>query len=218
MTNSIRAYMRASTKTQDATRAREQMKEFAVAHGRKVNNWYVENESGATLKRPELMRLLEESDEGDILLLEQVDRLSKLNDADWSTLKAMMQEKGVVVVSIDLPTSYGLMADVTVAPKDSAEAFTHAMLKAINGMLMDMLGAIARKDYEDRRRRQEQGIVKAQAEGKFKGRQPNLERHERIRKLLAAGMSYTDIQESLEGVSRATIAKIAKEVNAPAAA
>lgn len=210
MTNTIRAYCRASTKEQNASRAKEQMKEFAVAHGRKITAWYVENESGATLKRPELMRLLEESDNGDILLLEQVDRLSRLNDADWSTLKVMMQEKGVVVVSIDLPTSHKLMADQTTVPKDSAEAFTLSALKAINGMLMDMLGAVARKDYEDRRRRQAQGIVKAKTEGKFKGRQPDLERHERIRKLLAAGMSYTDIQETLEGVSRATIAKIAK--------
>ena len=218
MTNTVRAYMRASTKEQDASRAKDQMKEFALSHGRKVGSWYVENESGATLKRPELMRLLEESDEGDILLLEQVDRLSRLNDADWSTLKAMMQEKGVVVVSIDLPTSYALMADQTTVPADSAEAFNQRSLKAINGMLLDMLGAIARKDYEDRRRRQEQGIVKAQAQGKFKGRQPDLDRHERIRKLLAAGLSYTDIQESLEGVSRATIAKIAKQANATTAA
>ena len=210
MTNTVRAYMRASSKTQDASRAKDQMKEFALSHGRKVGSWYVENESGATLKRPELMRLLQESDDGDILLLEQVDRLSRLNDADWSTLKAMMQEKGVVVVSMDLPTIHKLMADQSTIPKDSAEAFTQSALKAINGMLMDMLGAVARKDYEDRRRRQAQGIVKAQAAGKFKGRQPDLERHERIRKLLAAGMSYTDIQESLEGVSRATIAKIAK--------
>lgn len=214
MTNTVRAYLRASTKEQDASRAKDQMKEFAAAHGRKVGSWYTENESGATLKRPELMRLLAESDDGDVLLLEQVDRLSRLNAADWETLKAMMQAKGVIVVSIDLPTSYGGMADLTAAPKDSAEAFTHSMLKAINGMLMDMLGAVARKDYEDRRRRQNQGIAKAHVEGKFKGRQPDLALHERIRKLLSGGFSYSDIQAALKTdkgvVSRATIAKIAK--------
>lgn len=216
MTNTVRAYLRASSKTQDATRAREQMKEFALSHGRKVGSWYIENESGATLKRPELMRLLEESDKGDILLLEQVDRLSRLNAADWDSLKAMMQEKGVIVVSIDLPTSYALMVDPSTVDPDSAEGFNQRSLKAINGMMLDMLGAIARKDYDDRRRRQEQGIKKAKDEKKFKGRQPDLERHERIRKLLAAGMSYTDIQESLEGVSRATIAKISKATAAAA--
>ena len=44
--------------------------------------WYVENESGASLKRPELFRLLGDCKAGDVLLIEQVDRLSRLNDAD----------------------------------------------------------------------------------------------------------------------------------------
>ena len=40
--------------------------------------WYVENESGAKLARPELFRLLADAHAGDILLVEQVDRLSRL--------------------------------------------------------------------------------------------------------------------------------------------
>ena len=215
MTNTVRAYLRASSKTQDANRAREQVAAFALSHGRTDLAWYTENESGATLDRPKLMLLLEESKPGDVILLEQIDRLSRLNSEDWDKLKDMMQDKGVVVVSIDLPTSYGLMVDLTAIPKDDKEAFNQAMLKAINGMLMDMLGAMSRKDYNDRRHRQQQGIDKAQIEGKFKGRQPDLKRHDLIRKLLAADMSYTDIQNTLKGgVSRATIAKIAKTLPA----
>jgi len=34
-------------------------------------------------------------------------------------------------------------------------------------MMLDMLAAIARKDYEDRRNRQMQGIARAKAEGKY---------------------------------------------------
>ena len=212
MTNTVLAYLRASTKQQDASRAKEQVTTFALSHGRTDLVWYMENESGATLERPQLMRLLEESKPGDVVLLEQVDRLSRLDSADWDKLKEMMQKKGVVVVSIDLPTSHGLMVDLTTTPKDEKEAFTQAMLRAVNAMLMDMLGAMSRKDYNDRRHRQAQGIAKAHTEGKFKGRQPDLDRHALIRKLLAADMSYTDIQNTLKGgVSRATIAKIAKE-------
>jgi DNA invertase Pin-like site-specific DNA recombinase len=36
------------------------------------------------------------------------------------------------------------------------------MFDALNSMLLDMLAAIARKDYEDRRRRQSQGIQRGQ--------------------------------------------------------
>ena len=213
MSNTIRPYLRASTKMQDASRAKDQVEAFALSHGRDIDtaHWYIENESGATLERPELMRLLADSKRGDVILLEQIDRLSRLDSDDWDKLKAMLQDKGVVVVSIDLPTSYGLMADLTVTPKSNEEAFTQVMLKTINAMLMDMLGAMSRKDYNDRRHRQMQGIAKAQNEGKFKGRAPDLGRHALISKLLAADMSYTDIQNTLKGgVSRATIAKIAK--------
>jgi DNA invertase Pin-like site-specific DNA recombinase len=38
------------------------------------------------------------------------------------------------------------------------DAFTARMFEALNAMMLDMLAAIARKDYDDRRRRQMQGI------------------------------------------------------------
>ena len=44
------------------------------------------------------------------------------------------------------------------------------MLAAVNGMLLDMLAAIARKDYENRRRRQAEGTAKAKAAGRYRGR------------------------------------------------
>ena len=54
----VRAYLRASTDEQDANRAREELKAFAAGRGLSVACWYVENESGAKLARPELFRLL----------------------------------------------------------------------------------------------------------------------------------------------------------------
>jgi DNA invertase Pin-like site-specific DNA recombinase len=36
-------------------------------------------------------------------------------------------------------------------------------------MLLDMPAAVARKEYDDRRRRQAQGQAKAKAEGRYKG-------------------------------------------------
>ena len=52
---------RASTVDQDASRARDQLKAFAADRGLSVAAWYVENESGAKLARPELFRLLNDS-------------------------------------------------------------------------------------------------------------------------------------------------------------
>jgi DNA invertase Pin-like site-specific DNA recombinase len=73
----------------------------------------------------------------------------------------------------------------------------------------DTLAVVARKDYDDRRRRQAQGQVKAKAEGRYKGRVEDLARNADIASMLKASQSYSSIQAAT-GCSRATIAKIAK--------
>jgi DNA invertase Pin-like site-specific DNA recombinase len=198
----IRAYLRASTDEQDAARARDQVKEFAAERGMQIAAWYVENESGAKLTRPELFRLLLDAHPGDILLVEQVDRLSRLDAADWDRLKVELKTRQVRVVALDLPTSWAMATG-------KVDDFTARMFAAINDMLLDMLAAVAREDFEDRRRRQMQGQAAAKAAGKYVGRPENKRRNARIAAMLAAGSSYTDVQEAT-GCSRATVAKIAK--------
>jgi DNA invertase Pin-like site-specific DNA recombinase len=198
----VRGYLRASTSEQDASRAKDQLEAFAAERGLKVAAWYVENESGTKLARPELFRLLADSQSGDILLVEQVDRLSRLTAADWERLKADLTARRVRVVALDLPTSWTMATN-------AGDEFTGRMFEAINGMLLDMLAAVARKDYDDRRRRQAQGQAKAKAEGRYKGRPEDTGRNEGIAGMLAAGQSWGAIQ-NITGCSRATIAKIAK--------
>lgn len=198
----IRAYLRASTEDQDATRARQQLQAFAKGRGHKVAACYVETVSGASLARPELFRLLSDSEPGDVLLLEQVDRLSRLTAGDWERLKAEIRAKGVRIVALDLPTSWAFLA----APQDS---FTARMIEAINGMLLDMLVAIARKDYEDRRRRQAQGIERAKAQGLYRGRPENTEKNAAVTTLLKDGKSWKQIQ-AMVPVSKTTLAKLSK--------
>jgi DNA invertase Pin-like site-specific DNA recombinase len=200
----VRAYLRASTSEQDANRARSQLQSFAAERGLTIAAWYVENESGAKLARPELFRLLADAHPGDVLLVEQVDRLSRLTAEDWERLKSELTARRVRVVALDLPTSW-MMAT------KSADEFTGRMFEAINGMLLDMLAAVARKDYVDRRRRQAQGQAKAKAAGLYKGRPEDTERNDGIASMLAGGQSWGSIQ-SVTGCSRATIAKIAKRL------
>jgi DNA invertase Pin-like site-specific DNA recombinase len=97
----------------------------------------------------------------------------------------------------------------------SADEFTSRMFEAINGMLLDMLAAVARKDYDDHRRRQAQGQAKAKAEGRYKGCPEDAERNDGIARLIAAGQSWTSIQAAT-GCGRATIAKITKRAKVAA--
>lgn len=68
-----------------------------------------------------------------------------------------LQARKARVVARDLRTSW-MIAHTT-------QEMTARMMNAMNGMMLDMLAAIARKDYTDRRRRQTQGIEKLKAEG-----------------------------------------------------
>jgi DNA invertase Pin-like site-specific DNA recombinase len=204
----IRAYLRASTVEQDASRARADVEKFATERGMQIASWYVENESGAKLARPELFRLLADAHPGDILLVEQVDRLSRLSSADWERLKTELKARQVRVVALDLPTSWPMATKTT-------DEFTERLFEGINAMMLDVLAAFARKDYEDRRRRQAQGQTKAKLAGKHIGRKEDTRRNARIATMLAGGTTYSDIEAAV-GCSRATIAKIAKRAHAPA--
>ncbi len=201
----IHGYLRASTKEQDALRAKNRMKSFVEEKGFRLASWYTENVSGASLQRPELLRLLDDASPGDIILIEQVDRLSRLDEEGWQKLKHLIQEKHLVVVSLDLPTSH--MALTAIA----GDEFSQAMLKAINGMMLDMLAAIARKDYQDRRRRQEEGIVKAKVAGKFRGRQADLQLHGKIIELRVKNRQSIRDTARLCGVSERTVIRIVKK-------
>jgi DNA invertase Pin-like site-specific DNA recombinase len=158
----VRAYLRASTFEQDASRARGALDAFAAEQGLRIAARYFENESGAKLHRPELFRLLADCGPGDVLLVEQVDRLSRLTSPDWLKLRAEIDTRHVRIVALDLPTSWSLAA-----PTDE---FTVRMFAAVNNMMLDVLAAVARKDYEDRRRRQFEGTARAKAAGLYKGR------------------------------------------------
>lgn len=199
----IRAYLRASTNDQDASRARADLEAFAADRGLQIAARYSENESGAKLDRPELFRLLDDCQPGDVLLVEQVDRLSRLNAEDWNRLKATITAKRVRVVALDLPTSHQLI-------QPGSDEFTTRMLDAINGMMLDMLAAIARKDYEDRRRRQQQGIEGAKARGVYRGRPADDKRNGAIKDMLRNGQSWSSIVKAT-GCSRSTLARLAKE-------
>lgn len=203
----VRAYLRASTSEQDASRARDALEQFAANHGQHIACEYLENESGAKADRPELLRLLKDAKKGDVLLVESIDRLSRLPAEDWQKLKTAIDSKGLRIVALDLPTSHQGIADT------KGDEFTNRMLAAINSMLVDMMAAIARKDYEQRRERQAQGIKKAKEEGRYKGRPVDVDLHKRVRELLAAGLGVRATARHA-GCSTTTVLKIRDSVAA----
>ena len=196
-----RIYVRASTKDQDAERALDDLKEFANTIKDDVKE-YVENESGTKLDRPVLNKLLDESENGDTLLVESVDRLSRLSQADFDVLKGRIKEKGLKLVVADLPTTHVLVS--------STDTITSSILHLVNNMLIDLLATMARLDNDKRRERIKQGLERSGY--KPTGKKANTAKHERIKQLLDTGhMTKEEIAKAV-GVGIATVYRVAKSV------
>ena len=197
----IRIYVRASTKEQDAERALAVLIQFSQNYGSEYVS-YIENESGTKLNRPILNQLLSESMPGDILMIESVDRLSRLQQADFEILKQQIKDKGLRLIVSDLPTTHmQLKHDDTI---------TTSLLELINNMLIDLLATMARLDNEKRRERIIQGLQRSGY--KPTGKKANFAKHNRIKQLLAANnMTKEEIAKAVDcGI--ATVYRVAKSM------
>ena len=198
----IRIYVRASTKEQDAERALAGLIQFSQNYGTEYVA-YIENESGTKLNRPILNRLLNESMAGDILMIESVDRLSRLQQADFEILKQQIKDKGLRLIVSDLPTTHmQIKHDDTI---------TTSLLELINNMLIDLLATMARLDNEKRIERIKQGLERSGY--KPTGKKPNQTKHKRIKELLASNTMTKDEIAKAVGCGVATVYRVAKRVN-----
>jgi DNA invertase Pin-like site-specific DNA recombinase len=158
-------------------------------------------ESGGRLDRPELARLLKDAKKGDVLLVESIDRLSRLSSDDWDRLRGAINSRGMRIVALDLPTSHQGMKEA------NGDEFTSRMLAAINTLMIEMTAAIARRDYEQRRARLTQGIEKAKAAGVYGGRKSDDELHKRVRDALGTGLGIRATARVV-GCSATTVPRI----------
>ena len=197
-----RIYLRASTKDQDAERALQILQDLNQNLNLGETIVYVENYSGTKLDRPELNKLLSEANQGDTLLVESIDRLSRLTQQDFQELKRRIQEKGLRLIVADLPTTYQMI--------QTSDSITHSILQLINNMLIDLLATMARLDNEKRIERIKQGL--ARSGYKPTGKKANEAKHKRIKELLAAGnMTKEEIAKAVNcGV--ATVYRVAKVI------
>ncbi|MFG0543880.1 recombinase family protein [Pseudomonas sp. YQ_6] len=199
-------YLRASTKDQDALRAKASLDAFVIEKGLVVAGVYSENVSGTRLDRPELMRLLNEAQPGECIVCESVDRLSRLSQSDWETLKAKIKAKGLRLVIADLPTSHMLIED---------KGMTGQIMEVINSMLLDLMATMARLDQEKRVERIKQGLEnKRLADPSWtpKGKGKNVEKWTKVQMLMARHptMPAEDIAKLAE-VGVATVYRIKRE-------
>jgi DNA invertase Pin-like site-specific DNA recombinase len=199
-------YLRASTKDQDAHRAKVALESFAADKGLNITGVYAENISGTKLLRPELMRLLDTAEKGEVLLVESVDRLSRLSQADWETLKVTIKAKGLRLVVADLPTSHMMVED---------KGITGQIMEVINSMLLDLMATMARLDQEKRVERIRQGLENkraAEPEWKPTGKGRNQAKWDKVAGLLKRNGNTVEEVAKIADVGIATVYRIKREL------
>ncbi len=194
-----RIYLRASTKEQDAERALTSLQSFSRQFG-DVTTTYIENASGTKLERPELNRLLGDAQTGDTLLVESIDRLSRLSQTDFEVLKKRIKDKGLKLVVADLPTTHALLK--------TDDAITSSILDLINNLIIDLLATMARLDNDKRIERIKQGLERSGY--KPSGKKADMAKHERILELNKKGLTKEEIAKAV-GCGVATVYRVIKQ-------
>jgi DNA invertase Pin-like site-specific DNA recombinase len=178
----------ARTSTLDQTAGLEaQQRDLAVVGCEKV---FVEQVSSVDVSaREQLAQALDYIREGDTLVVTKLDRLAR-SMAHLVELLAEVEKKGASLRILDMGIDTGTP----------------------NGRLMlNLLGSIAQFEREIMLERQREGIAKAKAAGKYKGRKPTAKaKAKEVLELHVEGVGGTEIAKRL-GIGRASVYRILKE-------
>lgn len=193
-----RIYMRVSSDSQSFTR-QERLISDARSAGYYIAAVYREKASGARADRPELLRLISDLQPGELVVAEKIDRISRLPLAQAESLINSIKEKGAKLAIPGVYDFSDLIAD--------SSGITKVVLESVQEMLLRVTLQMARDDYEERRRRQREGIEIAKEKGLFKGRRPNKNLHERIKALRSASYSIAETAR-IAGCSESQVKRV----------
>ena len=139
--------------------------------------------------RPALEQAIEFCREGDTFVVTKLDRLARSVPHMWETLERL-KAKGVAlqIIALGMDTS-----------------------TPTGKLMLNVLGSVAEFEREMMLDRQREGIAKAKAEKKYKGRAPTARaKAGEARALAAQGRSLSDIARTL-GIGKASVHRALKE-------
>lgn len=194
-----RVYMRVSTKDQDLRR-QEAIVSEARAAGYYIAGIYRDIESGVKYDRPELIRMVNDIQPGDVVIAEKMDRLSRGPLPEAEKFIQQLLDKGA---KLSIPGVIDLSDIIAGIDNEIARIWLDASQKTLRKVALQL----ANDEWEDRRARQKQGISIAKLEGRYKGRAPNRKLHERVIALRLAQMSISETARVAE-CSQAQVKRI----------
>lgn len=203
----VYGYHRTSTKEQHLDRGVEGIKQFCEQQKLELVKVYTDQQTGKNFDRPRYTVLKEDVlRTGDVLIIKEFDRLGRDKQASLKELREL-QEKGVKVVFLDIPTSW-ILATGNVDNKP--------IMEMINNILIEVYSTIAQQEIERKETRQREGIEAMKARGEWeKYGRPKAEIPQEFEKVVASWrkgeMTATEAFTSLK-MKKATFYKKVKEL------
>ena len=157
----IYGYARVSSKEQNLDRQIKELKEF-----NKDIILFADKESGKDFNRKEYEILKRIADNGDTIVVKEMDRLGRNKEMIKEELE-YYKNKGVRVIILDIPTTKMDLSNME-------EGIAKEMLKMINNILVEVLSTMAEQERKKIKQRQREGIATAKNKGVKFGR-PSIE-------------------------------------------
>lgn len=177
-------YMRVSTEKQSLDRQKDSMEQY------RLDKIFSDKKSGKDFERDGYKRLKAIVEKGDEVYIHALDRLGRnkeLVKSEWQWFK----EKGVTLRVLNMPT--------TMIEIDGQEW----VVDMINNIILEVLGALAEQEREELIVRTKQGLEATRKRGTVLGRPKVTEKVEKVKELVASGMSVNKACENV-GIARAT--------------
>lgn len=152
----IFGYIRVSSKDQNPQRQIDALKEYEP--NLKNRNIYIDKQSGKDFDREEYQELKKILREGDTLIVKELDRLGRNKKMIKEELD-YLNEKEVRVKILNIPTT------LIELPEENTW-----IIKMVNNILIEVLGAVAEEERIKIKERQREGIEIAKRENKYQGR------------------------------------------------
>ena len=148
-------YIRVSTRDQNEDRQLIALRELHIPE----KNIFIDKQSGKDFNRPQYKKLMKKLKQGDLLMIQSIDRLGRNYEEVQNQWRVLTKEKEVDICVIDMP-----LLD-TRQGKDLLGTF-------IADLVLQILSFVAQNEREYIRKRQAEGIAAAKAKGIRFGRVP----------------------------------------------
>ena len=184
-------YIRVSSSDQNEARQIDAMRKIGIENC----NMFIDKQSGKDFNRPAWRRLCRKLKQGDVLIVQSIDRLGRNYAEILDEWRGIIKTKGANIKVLDMPLL------------DTTNNTTGLIGRFVGDLVLQVLSFVAETERRNIRERQRQGIIAARARGVKFGRPRIVLTEKMMASIKQAQQGIVSIKQVAKecGISEATI-------------